>query len=578
MCNVLFLDIKSNEECGLYTAKISDKIEITKNSDWIILKDDGICTGSGSILDPYIVQNLIINGDGTGNCISIKNSNVVFIIKNCTIFNSGSQTTNAGIYFENVQNGKITNSNCTANENGIYLLSSSSIEIKNNYASNNDRIGIRLEHSNNNLISDNTVRDNPHGGIHVVDSSCTISGNRVNNNDDSEIFVFYSHHSIISENIADEITIYNSDYTTISENEVNDNYGIFLLCSNYSEISDNILVHNNFEGIRISDSKNNEISGNILNGNSRGITLYNSKKNAITENTFINNFWGIYVENSKENQLTSNVFNYNDIGIYLDSNSICNKVSDNEFTENGVDVQDNQALCFSEIPILQIVVITIVSISLIIGGIIAIRKRSLKRKITLDEEPSELTSVYKMEPGEVIEKPVISAKPKLEKEIERIIPEEPPVLQEMTSQEIDLPTKYEIAEEDLEISNGADLPEITKVLEKEVIETNLKDETMMKEEIKEEIISSQAVDESKTETIEEALPIQDEIKEEIKFSEETPEPTLEIKKEKLLIKEDVIQKASIPLISEIICEYCGFSNEVNASFCRQCGQLIKKRE
>jgi len=38
------------------------------------------CTGSGTFNDPYIIQNVLIDGQNSGNCIEIKNSDVYFII------------------------------------------------------------------------------------------------------------------------------------------------------------------------------------------------------------------------------------------------------------------------------------------------------------------------------------------------------------------------------------------------------------------------------------------------------------------------------------------------------------------
>ena len=53
--------------------------------------------GSGTELDPYLIENLNIDGGGTGNCLSIENSIKHFIIQECTLFNSGSSPTNAGV-------------------------------------------------------------------------------------------------------------------------------------------------------------------------------------------------------------------------------------------------------------------------------------------------------------------------------------------------------------------------------------------------------------------------------------------------------------------------------------------------
>ncbi|NHJ25786.1 MAG: hypothetical protein EAX89_14485, partial [Candidatus Lokiarchaeota archaeon] len=40
------------------------------------------CTGSGTYPDPYIIQDLVIDGGGSGSCIWIENSTVYFRIEN----------------------------------------------------------------------------------------------------------------------------------------------------------------------------------------------------------------------------------------------------------------------------------------------------------------------------------------------------------------------------------------------------------------------------------------------------------------------------------------------------------------
>jgi len=46
------------------------------------------CSGSGSFSNPYVIENVTINGLNSSNCIEIKNSNENFIIRNCTLYNA----------------------------------------------------------------------------------------------------------------------------------------------------------------------------------------------------------------------------------------------------------------------------------------------------------------------------------------------------------------------------------------------------------------------------------------------------------------------------------------------------------
>lgn len=211
--NLIFITGKSNESLGysndftldkdnLKIAAFSEKIHIDNN--WTDTKIAGICNGSGTYTDPYVIEDLII--DGGGSCILIENSNEYFKIENCTVINSGGYPYE-GIYFNNVENGQIINNNCSFHHNGIYLYYSSDNDILNNIANNNDASGIRLEQSNNNMISENTVKYNFNDGIYIVGSYNTISRNTVTHNSGPDLFAFFSDFTTFSDNTAQWITL-----------------------------------------------------------------------------------------------------------------------------------------------------------------------------------------------------------------------------------------------------------------------------------------------------------------------------------------------------------------------------------
>ena len=81
------------------------------------------CSGSGTWADPYVIENVTIDGQGLGNCIEIRNSDAYFIVRNCSLYNSGSSYYNdAAIYLNNIDNGKIINNDCSDNIHyGMYL-------------------------------------------------------------------------------------------------------------------------------------------------------------------------------------------------------------------------------------------------------------------------------------------------------------------------------------------------------------------------------------------------------------------------------------------------------------------------
>ena len=102
-------DFSNEINRNLKISGISGKIHI--NNNWTDAKTAGICTGSGTYMDPYVIRDLIINSNYSGNCILIENSFIYFKIENCTLYNSGSHNW-AGIRLKNVYNGILIDNNC----------------------------------------------------------------------------------------------------------------------------------------------------------------------------------------------------------------------------------------------------------------------------------------------------------------------------------------------------------------------------------------------------------------------------------------------------------------------------------
>ena len=184
---------------NLKISKISEKIHIYDN--WSAAKFDGICTGNGTYSNPYIIEDLVIDGSGSGSCIWVENSEVYFIIENCTLYNSGGYWDDSGIRLSYVKNSQIINNTCLNNFYGIFLSGCANNTITENTA-NSNRDGIYLNGGAFNNVSGNIANRNDHFGI----------------------------------------TSYSNQYNTISENKViNNYYGIELFESYNNTISNNLL-------------------------------------------------------------------------------------------------------------------------------------------------------------------------------------------------------------------------------------------------------------------------------------------------------------------------------------------------
>ena len=338
-----------------------DDNDPTKNWSYTALHYDW-CSGSGIWTDPYIIENITIDGQVTGNCIEIDNSNAYFIIRNCSLFNSGSNFDSAAIKFDKVDNGKIIDSNCSDNtSHGIFLDQINNITLSGNTI-NNNIYGIFLRESSNITLSGNTIKNNDYGVRMAGNDHVIISGNAVNYNNDYGIDLYFDHNiklfrNNVSNNYEYGIYSYNSDHNKILENNVsyNDNIGIYLdRCDNntvsgnnanynsrgiYSYISEkNTIIgntlNNNYYGFYCSYMYHSIVMGNIINNNHVGIYSYNSKHNNLSDNiASLNIDYGVYLHLSYNNTVSGNLANNNDYGIYLQS-SDNNTISGNNTIYN----------------------------------------------------------------------------------------------------------------------------------------------------------------------------------------------------------------------------------------------------
>lgn len=168
------------------------------------------CSGSGTLKDPYVIENVIIDGQNSGSCITIRNSRAYFIIRNCTLYNSGGRSFfswGAGIKLVNTKNGWLFNNTSNANNgDGILEICGYNNNFSKNTINYNLYHGIRSWWSDNNNFLENEIRFNEINGIY---------------------FSF-------------------SDFHKIDKNAIDYNlYGISFIVSNNNSVMRNFIVGNN---------------------------------------------------------------------------------------------------------------------------------------------------------------------------------------------------------------------------------------------------------------------------------------------------------------------------------------------
>ena len=159
-------------------------LPIRINSDIDFTFANGVSSGTGTIGDPYIIENWDIDATGYGCGIYVGNTTKYFEINNCTIYNASGQTftmfyNDVGIYLYNLENAILYNNTITGNYYGICLMSSSSNNITGNNISENN-YGIYLLSSSSNNIIGNNVLGNVFNGIRLrISSNNNITGNNI---------------------------------------------------------------------------------------------------------------------------------------------------------------------------------------------------------------------------------------------------------------------------------------------------------------------------------------------------------------------------------------------------------------
>lgn len=342
---------------NLKLSKISGKIHIDNN--WTAAKDAGICNGEGFYSNPYVIEDLVIDGKNSGSCILIENSDVFFKIENCTVYNSGLMGQHAGIKLYNVNKSHLVNNSFISNRRGLSLSYSNNNTVTGNKATNNLDNGIALYFSDNNIIANNSCSGGRFGiSLHLC-KNITISKNKMNdcgldlygylslnsiNVDTTNLvngkIVYYYNNKINlgSDNFtnAGQVILYDCHESSIEN--LNTSYGstgISLDHCNNNNITRNIVIYNKNSGIDLSESYNNNIWENTIDYNTyNGIDLYHSYNNIISKNNASYNYSGVTTQQCASNNISGNTFNANRLdGIYLyDSNY--NNISANTLNTN----------------------------------------------------------------------------------------------------------------------------------------------------------------------------------------------------------------------------------------------------
>jgi len=242
-------------------------------------------SGSGSLNDPYLLEEITINGQNSSNCLDIRDStSSYFVIRNNTFYNSSDGAMDAGLYVMNCFNGKIIGNNCSFNNKyGIVISDGDNFTINDNTANNNSYTGMFAGQSSYTNISGNTVIGNLYRGFQLfICNNQTFTDNQIKLNADLGLILVNCHNITIDKNTienngADGIKLSTSDFNNITNNNIN----------SHGSGTNN--------GIHLDTSDNNRIIGNNLLDNARNwIQLFGTNVNNLM---LWNNIGGVIAPN-----------------------------------------------------------------------------------------------------------------------------------------------------------------------------------------------------------------------------------------------------------------------------------------
>ncbi len=320
----------------VFTTLTIDDSGSTGNGTWSWATTQPWCGGNGSYVNPYIIENIIINTT-TSNPIGIRilDSNKYFEIRNCTI----SNTDTYAIILVRTSNGKIINNTIINNNVGIHLY----LECHNNLIQNNTIVqnteAIFLDGgdgqpwetiSSSNSINNNFIAENQYA-IRLV-SYCELTditnnfliNNGYNAEDYYAIYVDWSRNITIFNNTITEhkgtaicLNVYNmgGNISVLNNKLLHNDFNGIIIAGNDILVKGNLIQDHAGDGIQ-TGSNANHILDNILKENENGIYI-TGQFNWIYNNTFINS-------NTRHADSTwgdNNYWNNSEIGNFWDDYS-----------------------------------------------------------------------------------------------------------------------------------------------------------------------------------------------------------------------------------------------------------------
>ena len=316
---------------------------------------------SGIYIYPFSTNNTVSYNKLSNNT----NGLYIWDSNNNTLSSNNASNNEEGIYLRNSSNSVLTNNIANSNdEAGIILEDSSSNNTLANNTVTGNKEGILLEDSSSNTLTNNTANSNRDFGFIIEDCTGNVfTNNSALNNSGGDPGIGFcversNNNNIIGNMISNsglvDIAIVNgSNLNNISNNRIQSSGTVTAGIALISQSSNNTILNNTLNGnlggsgialmsfppmFPAADNNYNNITNNSIKGYEDGISLSNSRNNTLTGNIAnSNNETGIYLNSSSNNTIICNWVQNNSVnGLRLYDGSAGNTIENNNIIVNGV--------------------------------------------------------------------------------------------------------------------------------------------------------------------------------------------------------------------------------------------------
>jgi parallel beta-helix repeat protein len=215
---------------------------------------NGVVSGSGTILDPYIIAGWQIDATSSDGIV-VKNTTASLVIRDVTVGMLGSSRN--GVVLEKVASVSVENTSVSFGASGFVVRSSDRVRLSRNSVAQNAGDGIAIFGSSQVVLSGNNITYN-RDGVYVQDSSSLLfQGNSISSNTQDGAFLT-------------NVTKAEIEACTFASNRWS---GLVLSGASNLSVSVNLVFSNGRDGIEINTAAGVVVDSNTVFANQDGIRL-----------------------------------------------------------------------------------------------------------------------------------------------------------------------------------------------------------------------------------------------------------------------------------------------------------------